>query len=273
MQRRAAAGANGVGFLPLSGLRPLALLFELLAAAGAGMGQEPLRADADSDVPLELWGNVTLDFPKGHRWLFEVDFEPKTLLSGGEKWWNLDFTPLVEYYPSRWIDLEGETTVGFTHQTDDVNTTELTPRVGLRLNILNNLREKPLLEKGPMTRIRLATLVRLEYRNFWYSDGSEPQHEWRLRVRLESKIGINHADFSEDCSLYGIFDAEYFAPIGEGVDEHFVSKGRFRAGLGYRFRYATRLEALYIRNVHRESKGAQPQPDSNAIDVRLKLFF
>jgi Protein of unknown function (DUF2490) len=257
----------------IPGLRALRRTFLPIAFLLAGACPAFGQSTAQGEVPLELWGNVMLDFPKGEKWLFEADFEPKTLLSGGEKWWNLDFTPLVEYYPSRWIDLEGETAVGFTHQTDDVNTTELTPRIGFRLNIVNNLRDKPLLKEGPLTRIRIATLVRLEYRNFWYSDGSEPQHEWRLRVRFETKVGINHADFSEDCSLYGIFDGEYFAPIGEELDERFVSKARFRAGLGYRFRYATRLEALYIRNVHRESKGAQPQPDSNAIDVRFKLFF
>ena len=48
----------------------------------------------------------------------------------------------MEYYPNHWFDLTGEATVGFTHQNDDVSTFELTPRIGARLHILSDLREK-----------------------------------------------------------------------------------------------------------------------------------
>jgi hypothetical protein len=230
-------------------------------------------AQSESEVPTELWGNVVLDFPQGDRWLFETDFEPKTLVSGGEKWWNLDFTPLVEYYPNRWVDFVGETTVGYTHQTDEVNSVELTPRLGFRLNVWNNLRERAHVPIRPLGRVRVATLVRFEYRNFWYSDDEDSQHEWRLRIRIESKVGINHADFAEDNSLYGIGDIEGFIPLNEGVAERFPSKVRVRFGLGFRFRYATRLEVLYIRNWHRDTEQGPKEPASNALDVRLKLYF
>jgi Protein of unknown function (DUF2490) len=233
----------------------------------------PGAAQSSSDeASTQLWGNVILDFPKGHHWLFETDFEPKTLVSGGEKWWSLDFTPLVEYYPAHWIDLVGES-FGYTHQDDDVNTTEVTPRVGFRLNLLNDLRERAHLRQGPFRRVRVATLVRFEYRNLWYSDASDPQHEWRLRIRLEGKIGINHADFAEDKSLYGMFDAEGFIPLSDGVDERFASKVRTRAGLGYRLSYKMRFEVLYVRDWHRDAPGSPKQPTSDTLDARLKLFF
>jgi hypothetical protein len=83
----------------------------LLAATPAAMGQ------SESEVPTELWGNVVLDFPKGDRWLFETDFEPKTLVSGERSGGTSISPPLVEYYPNRWVDFVGETTVGYTHQT------------------------------------------------------------------------------------------------------------------------------------------------------------
>jgi hypothetical protein len=115
--------------------------------------------------------------------------------------------------------------------------------------------------------------VRVEYRNFWYSDGEEPQHEWRLRWRIEAKAGINHADFSRDKSLYAGADVEWFVPLSDGVDERFPSKARVRFGLGYRLRYAIRFEILYIRNWHRDSKQGPKEPASNAVDLRWKLFF
>ncbi len=239
----------------------------------SGQPRNSSGVDQQSGVPFELWGNVTLDFPKGDRWLFEADFEPKTLISGGEKWWNLDFTPDVEFYPTRWLDLVGETNFGYTRQTDQFRTVEVTPRIGVRLNLLNNLRENADLKVAPLGRIRVATLIRLEYRNFWYSDDENSQHEWRLRIRLESKIGINHADFSQDNSLYGIADVEGFVPLSGEVSERFASKARARLGLGYRIRYATRFDVLYIRNWHRDTNQGPREPTSNALDLRLKLFF
>ena len=149
----------------------------------------------------------------------------------------------------------------------------MTPRIGVRLNLLNNLRENADLKVAPLGRIRVATLIRLEYRNFWYSDDENSQHEWRLRIRLESKIGINHADFSQDNSLYGIADVEGFVPLSGEVSERFASKARARLGLGYRIRYATRFDVLYIRNWHRDTNQGPREPTSNALDLRLKLFF
>jgi hypothetical protein len=247
----------------------------LAAIATEALAEAP-RATASSEtdtVPTELWANVTLDFPKGERWLFEADFEPKTLVSGGEKWWNLDFTPLVEYYPTRWLDAVAETTVGYTHQADDVNSAELTPRIGIRLNVANNLREHAPFAIKPLGRIRVATLIRVEYRSFWYNDDEPAQHEWRLRARLEAKVGINRADFSQDRSLYAMSDVEWFAPLTGDVSERFPSKARVRFGLGYRLTYANRFEVIYIRNWHRDTKGGQKEPASNALDARLKLFF
>jgi uncharacterized protein DUF2490 len=259
----------------LTKLLPLLAVFSLLAAASTAAGQARTVAasSTESAVPVELWGNVTLDFPKGDRWLFETDFEPKTLISGGEKWRNVDVTPLTEFYPRPWIDFVGETTFGYTRQTDDVNTRELTPRIGFRLNVLNNLREGEHFPIHPLGRVRLATLVRFEYRNFRYSDGSPSQHSWRFRARVELKFGINHADYSLDKSLYGIFDAEGFVSLGEGVSEHFASKARMRSGLEYRLRYGTRFEILYIRDWHRDTKDSPRQPAADILDLRLKLFF
>jgi hypothetical protein len=94
--------------------------FGILAVCGLAIG--PAAAAAQTN--LQLWGNVTLDWVRSERLVYELDFEPKVLLDGPEgepAWRNLDVTPNVEYSPKGWIDLVGEATIGSTKQTDDVN--------------------------------------------------------------------------------------------------------------------------------------------------------
>ena len=82
-------------------------------------------AHGHAQTNLQLWGNVTLDWVKSDRLVYELDFEPKVLLAAPEGepgWRNLDLTPNVEYSPKDWLDLVGEAVVGYTKQTDDVNT-------------------------------------------------------------------------------------------------------------------------------------------------------
>jgi len=247
--------------------RILVALF-LGLVAGELRGQEP---EATSPESGQIWGNVVLDFPRGERLLLELDFEPKAQVSGSETWRNIDVTPLVEHYPNRWIDLVGETTVGRTRQKNELSTYEVTPRVGARFHILSNLRT---MQGGsrPLGRVSIANLVRFEWRNFWYSDGSE-SHETRVRNRLELKAGLNHRELSSDKTLYLIADFEFFVPLSDDVPERFASKRRTRVGLGYRRDDRLRFEVLFIRDGSRQTLEEDFDTAANILNARLKMFF
>jgi uncharacterized protein DUF2490 len=258
-----------VPLLPFYLFRAGLICTTALLAAASVIGQ------TTGEVATQIWANVTLDDPRGDRALFELDFEPKTQIAPeGETWRNLDVTPLVEYYPNRWLDLEAELAVGRTHQFEGVDTWEVTPRVGFRLNLLSSLRERA---GGPIVsefgRFKLATLVRFERRNFFYGNGEPSSHEWRFRTRLESKVGINHVDLSLDRTLYAIADAEVFLPLGSDISERFASKARIRCGLGYRIVYGWRAEVLYIRDSNRATPDDPFGTSTNALDARVKVFF
>jgi hypothetical protein len=79
---------------------------------------------------------------RGEELHLDVDFEPKVLVSGEPGWRTLGITPRVEYYPSSWVDLTGEVTVGTTVQTDDLRTNELTFRPGFRPYLIKNIHER-----------------------------------------------------------------------------------------------------------------------------------
>ncbi|WP_239488901.1 DUF2490 domain-containing protein [Luteitalea sp. TBR-22] len=237
---------------------------------------------AVAQTNLQLWGNVTLDWARSERLVYELDFEPKVLLAAPEGepgWRNLDVTPNVEYAAKRWLDLVAETTVGFTRQTDNVDSFELSPRVGLRFHVFSRrvpttggvfgVRELP-----PTRRIVVRDLVRFESRNFIYTgDTSEPNSfTTRFRNRLEFLVPLNKQEVTNDGARYLLADWEWFVPLGQPA-ERFANKQRIRTGLGFRRSFSWRLELLYMWTRSRDTVQEGFTTNDNSINVRLKRVF
>jgi hypothetical protein len=62
-------------------------------------------------------------------------------------------------------------------------------------------------------------------------------------------------------------------PLTGDVSERFANKLRTRAGLGYRFDYRWRGEILYVRDSNRKTKDDPFATSTNALDMRVKVFF
>ena len=260
--------------------RPLASIRAVTRVCGvvlvlAGLSHAARAQGGTAGPSTQVWANFTPGRAMNERWYMELDVEPKWQVTSGEEWRNLDLTPLVEAYPFSWLDLESEATVGRTHQRDGLDTFEVTPRVGARFNLFAKFARAVRARENrlPLTRLAISTLVRLEWRNFFYSDATPDRHEWRFRVRLEGKLALNHPRLSDDRTLYGIGDIEYYAPLGDDIEERYVNKVRVRLGAGYRSSKSTRLEVLYIRDWNRKAPAAAAAEDTQAIDLRLKRFF
>jgi hypothetical protein len=149
-------------------------------------------ASAEAQTTGQLWGNLTLNWVKSQQITYELDLEPKLLVyapEGESGWANLDLTPNVEYSAKRWLDLSAEATTGYTKQTDDVNTIELSPRVGARFHLFS--RGLPtygprVRELQPGRRLTIRDLVRFESRNLFYrGSGSGSSFTVRFRNRLD----------------------------------------------------------------------------------------
>ena len=237
---------------------------------------------AFAQTNLQLWGNVTLDWAKSARLVYELDLEPKVLLAAPEGepgWRNLDVSPNVEYSAKRWLDLVGEATVGFTKQTDNVDSIELSPRVGLRFHIFSRhvpttggvfgVRELP-----PRRRIVVRDLVRFESRNFIYTGDTDEPNSFttRFRNRLEFLVPLNKAELSNDEVRYFLADWEWFVPLGEPA-ERFANKQRIRTGLGFRRSFSWRFEILYVWTRSRDTVQEGFKTNDNSINIRLKRVF
>jgi hypothetical protein len=249
--------------------RKIAMVLWLIAGV---LVTEPVPAQEETSE--HLWGNVILAYPKGYRYYLEVDFEGQKQTSAGSRHQAILATPQGRYYPYTWLDLTGELVLAYADQNEDLSTFQVTPRLGFRIQLIGNRRERKFpKEMFLRDRVAFSNLLRVEYRNFFYSDDREDRHEWRLRNRLELNLAINNQDLRDDKTLYLIADGEFFVPLDERVPERFSNKIRARVGLGYRISYGWRVEVLYIYDAARDTLEEDFDVDLNILDLRLKLFF
>lgn len=241
------------------------------------MGAVLLAGPASAQTNLQLWGTFTLDWVKSDRLTYELEVEPKILLSAPEgepSWASFDVTPNLEYAVEDWLDVIGEVATGYTLQTDDVNSFELSPRAGLRFHLTSRpLRTGPFKrERVPRHRLVLRNLLRVEQRNLFYSNDQDTNTVVRIRNRLEFQVPLNTANVSDDGARYLLADWEWFIPVDDPA-ERFANRQRIRAGIGYRRSFNWRLEVLYIWTRSRDTANEGFHTSDNIVNVRLKRLF
>ena len=226
---------------------------------------------------LQLWSTFTVNWVKSDRLTYELEAEPKVLLSAPEGepgWASFDVTPNIEYTVNDWLDVLGEVATGYTSQTDDVNSFELSPRAGVRFHLTSRpLRTGPLKrERVPYHRIVVRNLLRIEQRNLFYSNDQATDSVLRVRNRLELQVPLNTLKVSDDGARYLLTDWEWFIPIDDPA-ERFANRQRIRAGFGYRRNFQWRFEALYIWTRSRDTTDEGFRTSDNIVNVRLKRLF
>lgn len=233
-------------------------------------------ASAQSDS--QLWGDVSVEWvrPSGLTW--GVAIEPKVLLSAPEGqpgWWNVDLTPAIEYAATSWLDVVGELGTGYTRQTDDVRSVEVTPRAGIRLHVFS--RGLPPLRRGhersPTRRLVVRDLLRIEGRNLFYRGSDEDSFSTvRFRNRVELLLPVNRLRLTDDGAVCASVDWEAFVPLGD-PDERFANRHRIRAGTGWRHSAAWRGELLYVWTRSRDTFQDDFETSDHAVVLRLKRVF
>lgn len=236
----------------------------------------PCTATAQQD--LQLWGNVTLNRAKSHRLSYQLEVEPKVLVvpedDDAPDWATLDVIPNVEYASKPWLDLVGDIQTGYTAQTDDLNSFELSPRVGVRLHLFSRdvRRVVDLRELPPKRRIIIRDLARVEFRNLFYTRDQGTSSTVRFRNRLEFLVPLNTDRITDDGARYLLADWEWFIPLDD-VSERFASKQRIRTGIGFRRSFRWRFEALYIWNRSRNTADEGFTTSDHIVDFHVKRVF
>jgi hypothetical protein len=240
-----------------------------------------LPGSALAQANSQFWGDFTLTWAKSPRLTYDFDIEPKVLVSasaGQPDWASLDLTPGVDYAAKKWLDVVGEFLYASTKQTNDVNSIELTTRVGARFHLLSRnlpiiIRERPLHELPPRRKLVLRDFVRVEQRNIFYSNDEPTNSSWRLRNRLEFQLPLNSKSMTEDKTRYVTADWESFVPLNDDPKERFANKQRIRVGGGYRQNFNWRYEVLYIWGRSLDTTTDSFTTSDNIVNVRVKRVF
>jgi Protein of unknown function (DUF2490) len=230
---------------------------------------------AAAQTELQLWGNVTFSWIKDHRLTLGVDTEPQVLVSkpaDDPGWATLDVTPSVEYTPSRWFDVLGQLKLGRTRQTNDLDSTEIAPRVGVQFHVLTNVFDELARENRPKHRFVMRDLLRLEWRNFYYSTDQPDSSTRRLRNRVQALYPLNRSSITDQGAIFLLSDVEWFWPRND-PDERFANQQRIRAGVGYRRDRAWRFETLYVWDRSRDSVSEGFATANHAIDLRVRRVW
>ena len=233
----------------------------------------PPAAAAQPDT--QLWANVKVSWIKSSHLTFGLDTEPKVLVSapaGDPGWATLDVTPSVEFSRSRWFDILGDLKLGRTRQTDDLDSTEVTPRVGFRFHILSNVIDAIVKERRPRHRLVLSDLLRLEWRNLYYSTDEPDSSTRRLRNRFDMQFPVTRPRITDDGAVYLQADVEWFW-TNENPDERFASQQRIRAGVGYRQSRPWRFRALYVWDRSRDSANEGFTTAYHALDLEVQRVW
>ncbi len=252
-----------------------AIARQLLAGVRAVVVALLMPCAASAQTSTQLWTNFTFDWIKSHRVTVGVDLEPKLLIaapSDDPDWATLDLTPSLEYSRGEWFDTVGELLVGRTKQTDDLDSTEVTPRIGFRLHLLSNLRHEIVKERRPKRRLVLRDLLRLEWRNLDYSTDKPDSSTLRVRNRVEALWPVNRPRITDDGASYLTADWEWFIPVDDPA-ERFASRQRIRTGIGYRHSFAWRFEAMYVWNRSRNTVDEPFSTTDHAIDLTMKRVW
>jgi hypothetical protein len=251
------------------------MLLRSLIAAAVFLLTIGMPSPSGAQTDTQVWTHFNFQWIKSPHVTMGVDVEPKLLVSapaGEPGWATLDVTPSVEYTRGKWFDLVGDMVVGRTKQTDDLDSTEVTPRIGVRLHLLSKLRDQFIKERRPRHRLVIRDLLRLEWRHLHYSTDKPDSSSARLRNRLETFWPVNRQKISDDGATYLSCDWEWFIPIDD-PDERFANRQRIRSGIGYRHSFAWRYEARYVWNRSRNTIDDPYTSTDHAFEFSMKRVW
>ena len=219
----------------------------------------------------QLWANFQLDWIKTHHWSFGLDAEPKVLVthpSSDPGWATIDVTPSVEYARGEWVDVVGSLKTGRTYQTNDLDSTEVTPGIGIRLHLLSNLDKEIFTERHPKHRLVLRDLLKVQWRNLYYSTDKPDAHTIRVSNEFSAVWPFNRSKITEDGAWSAA--AAWTLYLGDDAGERYADQQKVIGGVGHRRSRAWTFAAMVAWDEARNTLDEPYSTSYYALDLTMK---
>ena len=129
-----------------------------------------------------------------------------------------------------------------------------------------------LVENQPKRRFVIRDWVRVESRNFFYSNDDPSDSTVRFRNRVELLVPINTRNLSEDGTVAALIDWEWFIPVSDPA-ERFAGRQQIRTGGSYRRSQTWRYFAFYIRNRSRNTLDEEFTTNENVFNFQVRRVW
>jgi hypothetical protein len=229
---------------------------------------------ANAQTPFQLWESGTIVWLTSDRVLMRVVIQSKDQLTPVDqtKFFSISATPRILYVVAPWIDALGEINVTRKDQSNSVDSTTVSPRIGVQLHILSRLLYGDggaSREPEPRQRFDFRTLLRLEDTRESTNTNSSTTSTWTFRDRWTVAYPLNRPKTTSDGAVYLITDIEGFVPLDGG----FINQLRVRTGPGYRLSFPWKFEWLYVWDGQRSHPSEPLSTNYNAFYFRVYYQF
>jgi hypothetical protein len=229
---------------------------------------------ANAQTPFQFWSSGTITWLTTDRVHMRVVIQERDQLTPDDqtKFFSISATPRFLYVVAPWIDALGEINFTRKDQSNDVDTTTVSPRVGVQLHILSRLLYgggASSREPEPRQRFDFRTLLRLEDQRESTNTNSSTTSSWTFRDRWSVAYPLNRPKTTSVGAVYLITDIEGFVPLNGG----FVNELRLRTGPGYRLSFPWKFEWLYVWDGQRSRPSESLATKYNAFYFRVYYEF
>lgn len=215
---------------------------------------------AQTIVDRQLWIDADLAIPFANQYLFDTEVSYQTLVSGQEAWQSIHLTPTIQRNFTPRLDGMLSLPFYYTVQRPGYRTFEVRATPGIRYTAITG------------KRVELRFLMKYDFR-YVKHEGQDGEYSNRFRLSFEAMIPVNRPNFFQDKMLYVITQGEGFFVADQQVNERFANVWSSKLGLGYRFNYTHRVEAIYQRQQSRVEIGQPFDTEDNIYRFRYIVFL
>jgi hypothetical protein len=174
-------------------------------------------------------------------------------------WSRIYIRPSLLYRWKKTVRFHGGVKFSYTFQDIVANNFEIRPWLGIKI-IFPKIR-----------RFTFRHFLRVEQRFELNTGKDEWTSQTRLRYKLGLRVPINHPTLI-DKTFYVPLSIELFDNAAGDLTERFASRGRFTAGLGYRFDKKWRLEFEYTLQGSRDTRLEGFKGSDNLFHLKLRWY-